>query len=82
MTRPVTPTQSRLSRNDDHLRLLRSEPMSDLTAPQPDHTRRATLPQARVAFDTEARFLIRVQPGVNRLERGLELLRKAQGQTT
>lgn len=35
--------------------------------------------QALVEFDTETRFLIRAQRGTNRVERGLELLRKAQG---
>jgi predicted DNA-binding protein len=34
--------------------------------------------QALVEFDTETRFLVRAQRGANRLERGLELLRKAQ----
>lgn len=36
--------------------------------------------QALVEFDTEAHFLIRAQQGSNRTERGLELLRQAQGQ--
>lgn len=36
--------------------------------------------QALVEFDTETRFLARAQRGANRVERGLELLRKAQGQ--
>ncbi len=35
--------------------------------------------QALVEFDTETRFLARAQRGTNRVERGLELLRKAQG---
>ncbi len=35
--------------------------------------------QALVEFDTETRFIIRAQRGTNRVERGLELLRKAQG---
>ena len=36
--------------------------------------------QALVEFDTETRFMIRAQRGANRVERGLALLRKAQGQ--
>lgn len=37
--------------------------------------------QALVEFDTETRFMARAQRGANRLERGLELLRKAQGES-
>lgn len=36
--------------------------------------------QALVEFDTETRFMLRAQRGNNRVERGLELLRKAQGE--
>ena len=36
--------------------------------------------QALVEFDTETRFMLRTQRGSNRVERGLELLRKAQGE--
>lgn len=36
--------------------------------------------QALVEFDTETRFTLRAQRGSNRVERGLELLRKAQGE--
>lgn len=35
--------------------------------------------QALVEFDTETRFLIRTQRGSHRVQRGLALLRKAQG---
>ncbi len=35
--------------------------------------------QALVQFDAETRFKIRAQRGSNQLERGLELLRMAQG---
>lgn len=35
--------------------------------------------QALVQFDAETRFKIRAERGSNRLERGLELLRMAQG---
>jgi hypothetical protein len=34
--------------------------------------------QALVEFDTETRFLAMAQKGAGRIERGLELLRKAQ----
>jgi hypothetical protein len=37
--------------------------------------------QALVEFDTETRFMLRAQRGNNRTERGLELLRIAQGIT-
>jgi predicted DNA-binding ribbon-helix-helix protein len=37
--------------------------------------------QALVEFDTETRFMVRAQRGVNRMERGLELLKKAQGES-
>jgi len=36
--------------------------------------------QALVEFDTETRFMLRAERGTNRVERGLELLRKAQGE--
>lgn len=36
--------------------------------------------QALVEFDTETRFTLRAQRGSNRVERGMELLRKAQGE--
>ena len=35
--------------------------------------------QALVEIDTETHFMVRAQSGANRLERGLDLLRKAQG---
>lgn len=35
---------------------------------------------ALVEFDTETRFRARAQRGADRVERGLELLRKAQGE--
>jgi predicted DNA-binding ribbon-helix-helix protein len=35
--------------------------------------------QALVEFDTETRFLVRAQRGALRVERGLQLLLKAQG---
>lgn len=37
--------------------------------------------QALTEFDAEIRFQLRAQRGGNRLERGLELLKKAQGST-
>ena len=37
--------------------------------------------QALVEFDTETRFTVRAQRGTNRVARGLELLKKAQGAT-
>lgn len=37
--------------------------------------------QALTEFDAETRFQLRAQRGANRLERGLELLKKAQGLT-
>lgn len=37
--------------------------------------------QALVEFDTETRFTLRAQRGSNRVERGMELLRKAQEKT-
>lgn len=37
--------------------------------------------QALVEFDTETRFMLRAQRGANRVERGIELLRKAKGNT-
>jgi hypothetical protein len=36
--------------------------------------------QALVEFDTETRFMQRAERGSNRVERGFELLRKAQGE--
>ena len=36
--------------------------------------------QALVEFDTEIRFMARARRGGNQIERGLELLRKAQGE--
>lgn len=38
--------------------------------------------QALVEFDTETRYLLRASRGSNRTERGLELLRIAQGHST
>ncbi len=37
--------------------------------------------QALVEFDTETRFAVRAQSGTGRVQRGLELLRKAQDTT-
>jgi predicted DNA-binding protein len=37
--------------------------------------------QALVEFDTETRFMQRAERGSNRVERGFELLRKAQGES-
>lgn len=36
--------------------------------------------QALVEFDTETRFMLRAQRGSQQVERGLALLRKAQGE--
>ena len=35
--------------------------------------------QALVEFDAETHFMVRAQRGANRVERGIELLRKARG---